>query len=127
MKYMINLLGFCFFATNPVVASNSTVIIGLGDCKKLIEHRARSNIYYKEGYDIRGKKVAAAMATMPAASPSRPSNQLIALVMPTTQIIVLKRLNESGKTSKELLSPSHGSSIAPIRKPCAHIARPTAI
>ena len=60
MKYMISLLGFCFFATNPVVASNPTVIIGLGDCKKLTEHRARSNIYYTEGYDIRGKKVAGA-------------------------------------------------------------------
>ena len=57
---MISLLGFCFFATNPVVASNPTVIVGLGDCKKLIEHLARSDISYKEGYDIRGKKVAAA-------------------------------------------------------------------
>ena len=72
----------------------------------------------------------AAMPATPAAKPSRPSSQLMALVMPTSQITVASRLNGSGKTSAAsglICRNSSGKSIAPIRTPWlqAHTATAT--
>ena len=59
-KEKIIFLIICIFLITPANADDSTIIIGLGDCKKLIEHRARGDVYFKGGYDVRGKKVAGA-------------------------------------------------------------------
>ena len=70
----------------------------------------------------------AAMPLTPAARPSRPSSQLMALVMPTSQITVARRLNQSGRVSSAGASaaPPKGNSMLPMRTPSDHTARDTA-
>ena len=43
-----------------VNADERTVIIGLGDCRKLITHLAQQDVYYREGFNVRGKEVKSA-------------------------------------------------------------------
>ena len=65
------------------------------------------------------------MPLTPAARPSRPSSQLIALVIPTNQITVTKRLNQFGRVSERLLSK--GRVIEPIFTPWLQTTVATAI
>tara|TARA_B100000686_G_scaffold328297_1_gene388140 strand:+ start:1303 stop:1716 length:414 start_codon:yes stop_codon:yes gene_type:complete len=43
--------------TNSVYGESTKVNISGRDCKKLIQHRARSDVNFKPGVDVRGRKV----------------------------------------------------------------------
>ena len=59
----------------------------------------------------------AAIPATPAAKPSSPSSQLIALVMPTSQITVAIRLTKPGSTTASAVLEAQGKSMAPILTP----------
>ena len=59
----------------------------------------------------------AAIPATPAARPSSPSSQLIALVMPTSQITVAIRLTKPGSTTASAVLEAQGKSMAPILTP----------
>ena len=69
------------------------------------------------------------MPLTPAAKPSRPSSQLIALVIPTSHTTVASRLNQSGSTNRALgwwpMKP-RGNSMLPIRTPSPQATAETA-
>ena len=60
-----------------------------------------------------------AMPLTPAARPSKPSSQLMALVIPTSQINVAIKLRPAGRGIEPVLEPSRpkGRSMAPMRTP----------
>ena len=66
------------------------------------------------------------MPATPAARPSRPSSQLMALVIPTSQTTVASRLRLSGRAIGPAEAVNQGRSIAPIRTPWLHTAQATA-
>ena len=39
------------------VSSGASVVIGLGDCQLLLNHLAGSDVNFKGGFDVRGKKI----------------------------------------------------------------------
>ena len=67
------------------------------------------------------------MPLTPAASPSSPSSQLMALVMPTSQITVASALKGPGRSSsRSVPSSGKGRSMLPMRTPCCQTAIATA-
>ena len=41
-------------------SNGSSVIMGLGDCKQLVDYGEKSNVKYRPGLDVRGRKVKSA-------------------------------------------------------------------
>ena len=42
------------------IANGTSVIVGLGDCRLLLEHLAKPDVNFKAGFDVRGKEIKAA-------------------------------------------------------------------
>ena len=68
------------------------------------------------------------MPLTPAAKPSRPSSQLIALVIPTSHTTVASRLNQAGSINRALGWPMkpRGNSMLPMRTPSPQTTAETA-
>ena len=47
-------------ATGYAQAADTKVKVSARDCRKLVQHQARSNVNYKPGVDVRGRKVVGA-------------------------------------------------------------------
>tara|TARA_B100000676_G_C17735711_1_gene658768 strand:+ start:246 stop:656 length:411 start_codon:yes stop_codon:yes gene_type:complete len=47
-------------ATGYAQAADTTVKVSARDCRKLVQFKARSNVNYKPGVDVRGRKVVGA-------------------------------------------------------------------
>ena len=47
-------------ATGYAQAADTKVKVSARDCRKLVQHQARSNVNYKPGVDVRGRKIVGA-------------------------------------------------------------------
>ena len=57
---MAALAAALMLATGYAQAADTKVKVSARDCRKLVQHQARSNVNYKPGVDVRGRKVVGA-------------------------------------------------------------------
>tara|TARA_E500000331_G_scaffold47672_2_gene40468 strand:+ start:509 stop:919 length:411 start_codon:yes stop_codon:yes gene_type:complete len=59
-KIIAALVAALMLATGYAQAADTKVKVSARDCRKLVQHQARSNVNYKPGVDVRGRKVVGA-------------------------------------------------------------------